>query len=55
MDKKELSTIQFVVGIVLAFTGAVLMFLDILPLSARITIGILGIGLIATSKFRLLK
>jgi len=36
-------------------TGAVLMFLGILPLSARIIIGIVGLALIATSKFRLLK
>jgi len=31
------------------------MFLGILQLPARITIGIIGIALIATSKFRLLK
>jgi hypothetical protein len=55
MGKKTINIIQFIVGIVLALTGAVLMFLEILPISARITIGILGLGLIATSKFRLLK
>lgn len=55
MDKKSLSLIQFIAGIILALTGAVLMIFDILPLSARITIGIIGIGLIAISNFRLLK
>jgi hypothetical protein len=55
MDKKTISLIQFIAGIILALIGAVLMVLDIIPLPARITIGIIGIGLIATSKFRLLK
>jgi len=54
MDKK-ISKIQFIIGIVFALTSAILMFLDVLPLSARITIGIVGIALIATSRFRLLK
>jgi hypothetical protein len=55
MDKKKLAITQFIAGIVLALTGAALMFLGILPLSARITIGIVGLALIATSNFRLLK
>ncbi len=55
MDKKTLHLIQFIVGIILALTGALLMFLGVLPLSARITIGLVGLGLIATSKPRLLK
>ncbi len=55
MDKKSLSLIQFIAGIILALTGSILMFFGILPLSARITIGIVGLALIATSKFRLLK
>jgi hypothetical protein len=55
MDKKKLAIIQFTAGILLALTGAILMFLGILPLPARITIGIIGIALIATSNFRLLK
>ncbi|MFA5992859.1 MAG: hypothetical protein WC796_04085 [Candidatus Pacearchaeota archaeon] len=55
MDKKTLHIIQFIVGIVLALTSVVLMFFGVFPLPARITIGIIGIGLIATSKFRLLK
>lgn len=55
MEKKLLNLIQFIVGIILALTGGILMFLGILPISARITIGIVGITLIATSKFKLLK
>ena len=55
MDKKTINLIQFIIGIILALTGGILMFLGILPVSARITIGIVGIILIATSKYRLLK
>ena len=55
MNKKRLNLIQFIAGIVLALTGGILMFLRILPISARIIMGIVGILLIATSKFRLLK
>lgn len=55
MEKKTINLIQFITGIILAITGAVLMFLGILPVSARILIGIVGLGLIAASKFRLLK
>ena len=54
MEKKSLNLIQFIVGIVLALTGGILMFLGILPISARITIGIVGLILIATSKYKLL-
>ena len=55
MNKKTISLILFIVGIIIALTGATLMFLGIFPLAARITIGIVGLGLIATSNFRLLK
>jgi hypothetical protein len=55
MDKKTTNLIQFIVGIILALIGATFMFLGILPVSARITIGIVGIALIATSNVRLLK
>ena len=55
MEKKSLDLIQFIVGFILALTGGILMFLGIFPISARITIGIAGITLIATSKFKLLK
>lgn len=55
MDKKSINLIMFIAGIILALTGAGLMFLNLLPLPTRITIGIIGISLIATSKIRLLK
>jgi hypothetical protein len=55
MNKKTINLFQFIAGIFLALTGAVLMFLGILPIPARITIGVVGLALIATSKFRLLK
>ena len=55
MDKKKLAIIQFTAGILVAITGAILMFLGILPVSVRITMGIVGIALIATSNFRFLK
>jgi len=55
MDKKTINLIQFIVGIILALIGAILMFLGILPVTTRIIIGIIGLALIATSKFRLLK
>jgi hypothetical protein len=54
MDKEAISIIQFVAGVILALTDAVLMFLGILPLPIRIIIGIIGIALIATSRFKLL-
>jgi len=50
-----MSKIQFFIGLILALIGALFMFLGIWPLSARITLGIVGIALIATSKFRLMK
>ena len=50
MIENKISQIQFFAGIVLAITGAILMFLGIGPLSLRITIGIIGIIFIATSK-----
>jgi len=55
MEKKTVNIIQFTAGIILALTGATLMFLGILPVSVRIIIGIMGLALIATSKIRLLK
>lgn len=54
MDKQSLNLILFSVGIILALTGAVLMIFGI-PLSVRITIVIVGLALIATSTFKLLK
>ncbi len=55
MEKKSLDLIKFIAGIILALTWAILMFLGILPISVRTAIGIAGILLIATSKFKLLK
>jgi hypothetical protein len=55
MEKKTVNLIQFIAGIITAISGAVLMFLGVFPVSARVMIGIVGLGLIATSKFRLLK
>ena len=40
----------FVLGILSVLTSAILMVLDVLPLGARITILIVGIGLILTSR-----
>ncbi len=39
----------FILGILLALVSAILMILDVFPLPARITILIVGIGLVATS------
>jgi len=51
--------IQFIIGIVLALTGAGIMFhgsiLGENNSSIAIIIGIIGIGLIATSGYRLMK
>ncbi len=55
MNKKTLSLIQFIVGLILTLTSVVFMFLGIFPLATRITIGIIGLLLIATSTFRLIK
>lgn len=50
MKRKTIYDIQFYVGIVLALTGAAMMFFELLPVPARITIGIVGLALIATSR-----
>ena len=42
--------IQFWVGLILALFSAGLMFFGIWPLALRITIAIIGLALIATSK-----
>ena len=56
MDKRRtISIILFIAGLVIALTSATLLFLGILPSSTSAIIGIVGIGLIATSNFRLLK
>ncbi|MBN1133895.1 MAG: hypothetical protein JXA38_03045 [Methanosarcinaceae archaeon] len=53
--KKKINKVQFIIGIILALIGAIFMVFDVLPLPARITIGIVGLILIATSPFKLLK
>ena len=50
IKQNRLFMILFVVGVFLALTGATLMFFGIAPIPVRITIGIIGIGLIATVK-----
>ena len=56
MDKAgQISIILFVVGLIIALTSATLLFFGILPSSTSAIIGIVGISLIATSNFRLLK
>lgn len=53
--KKKPNKTQFYIGLILALAGALFMFLDMFPSSTRITISIIGLILIATSKFRLIK
>jgi hypothetical protein len=55
MDKRTISIILFAAGLVIALTSATLLFLGILQSSTSAIIGIIGIGLLATSNFRLLK
>jgi hypothetical protein len=56
MDKaRTISILLFVTGLVIALTSATLLFFGILPSSTSAIIGIVGIGLLATSNFRLLK
>jgi hypothetical protein len=49
MNIRTAYLIPFISGLVLAILGAILMFIGILPISARITIGIVGIILISTA------
>jgi len=49
VNRKQGFLLRFVLGVSLALMGAFLMFFGILPLPARITIGIIGLALIATS------
>jgi len=57
MDKKTINLIQFIAGIIFCLSSAILMFLgdQDIPLPVKISLGIVGIALIATSKLRLLK
>lgn len=42
--------VLFILGILLALTGATLMFFGVWPLALRITIGIVGLALIAKGR-----
>ena len=56
MDKgRKISIILFIVGLVIALTSATLLFFGVISSSISAIIGIIGIGLIASSNFRLLK
>lgn len=55
MHKRKISIVLFAAGITIALTSGVLLFLGILQSSVSAIIGIVGIGLIAASNFRLLK
>ena len=54
MKEKTTIPIQFIIGLILALGAGVSMFFDSFHISARITVGIIGLVLIATSKYRLL-
>ena len=53
--RRKISIILFVVGLIIALTSATLLFLGVISSSISAIIGIVGIGLIALSNFRLLK
>jgi hypothetical protein len=57
MDKKTFSLIRFIGGILFCLSSAILMFLgdQDIPLPVKISLLVVGIALIATSKVRLLK
>lgn len=57
MNKKTFSIIRFISGILFCLSSAVLIFLgnEDIPLPVKISLGIVGIALISTSKFKLLK
>lgn len=55
MNQKVMNKTLFVLGILLALTGATLMFFGILPIASRILIGVVGLLLIATSQRKLKK
>jgi len=57
MDKKTFSLIRFMSGILFCLSSAILIFLgdQDIPVSVKISLLVVGIALIATSKVRLLK
>ncbi len=56
MDKKTFSLIRFISGIIFCLSSAILMFLgnQDIPVPIKLSLLVVGIALIATSKFRLL-
>lgn len=46
--------IQFIIGIILVLLGAILIFFNLELITSIIAIEILGIGLIATSNYKLI-
>ncbi|MBT8271429.1 MAG: hypothetical protein KJO25_05235 [Bacteroidia bacterium] len=54
MKERSRLPLQFILGLILALGAGVSMYFGTFPLAARITVGIIGIFLIATSKYRLL-
>jgi hypothetical protein len=57
MNKKTFSLIRFISGIIFCLSSAILMFLgnEDIPVPVKISLLIVGMALIATSKYRLLK
>ncbi|MDD5331879.1 MAG: hypothetical protein PHE43_03620 [Candidatus Nanoarchaeia archaeon] len=57
MDKKTFSLIRFIGGIIFCLSSAILIFLgnEDIPVPVKISLLIVGMALIATSKYRLLK
>jgi hypothetical protein len=56
MDKKTLSLIRFISGIIFCLSSAILFLGDQdIPVPIQISLLVVGIALIATSKVRLLK
>ena len=54
MNEKATIPYKFLIGLILALGAGVSMFFGTFPLSLRIVIGVIGIALIATSKYRIL-
>ena len=56
MDKKTFSLIRFISGIIFCLSSAILMFFkNDIPVPVKISLLIVGMALIATSKYKLIK
>jgi hypothetical protein len=57
MDKKTFGLIRFISGIIFCLSSAILMFFENqdIPVPIKLSLLVIGIALIATSKYRLLK